>query len=419
MENTFRVEFYPTDKDIEDVWKDALIVFDTCSILNLYRYSESTRKQYLSVMKQVKDRLWLPYQVGQEFFKNRLTTIISIGLSYDEIKRKLDDQFNEVKKSINDKFKFHEDDIKSLIDEIEKGFAKIKDAVDESKKSRIPFTTKDDPVLDEIKNIYKNKVGGNYTLAEIDKISKEGEERYKNEIPPGYCDRNKDDVKKNKFGDLILWKQIMDKSLSDKKNVIFITDDAKEDWWLKVHGRTISPRKELYSEFLSETSQRVLIYRPDAFMKHAKDKFKSRLDDSTINEIINMSTIHINRPYLSNYEKLLNKYKISPNFRDPEFTDTYIMTLLESIKEDEDDELVKHYLTDYTRLDNKNEKKKLEKRIHDLMFMKEITDKLNSIKINLKKNIQDNSEIDDSELNNPESGDSVDDDCTDDDSKKD
>lgn len=53
------------------------------------------------------------------------------------------------------------------------------------------------------------------------------------------------------------------------------------------------------------------------------------------------------------------------------------------------------------------------------MFMKEITDKLNSIKINLKKNIQDNSEIDDSELNNPESGDSVDDDCTDDDSKKD
>lgn len=324
-----------------------------------------------------------------------------------------------MKKSINDKFKFHEDDIKSLIDEIEKGFAKIKEAIDESKKSRIPFTTKDDPVLDEIKNIYKNKVGGNYTLAEIDKISKEGEERYKNEIPPGYCDRNKDDVKKNKFGDLILWKQIMDKSLNDKKNVIFITDDAKEDWWLKVHGRTISPRKELYSEFLSETSQRVLIYRPDAFMKHAKDKFKSRLDDSTINEIINMSTIHINRSYLSNYEKLLNKYMISPDFRDSEFMDTYMMTLLESIKEDEDDELVKHYLTDYTRLDNKNEKKKLEKIIHNLMIMKKMNDKLDSIKINLKKNIQENSEIDDSELNNPESGDSVDDDCTDDDSKKD
>lgn len=154
-------------------------------------------------------------------------------------------------------------------------------------------------------------------------------------------------------------------------------------------------------------------------MKHAKDKFKSRLDDSTINEIINMSTIHINRSYLSNYEKLLNKYMISPDFRDSEFMDTYMMTLLESIKEDEDDELVKHYLTDYTRLDNKNEKKKLEKIIHNLMIMKKMNDKLDSIKINLKKNIQENSEIDDSELNNPESGDSVDDDCTDDDSKKD
>jgi len=314
MENTFKVEFYPTDKDIQDIWKDSLIVFDTCSILNLYRYSESTRKQYLSVMKQVKERLWLPYQVGQEYFKNRLTTIISIGLSYDEIIRKLDDQFKEVQKSINTGFKFHEDDLKSLIEEIEGGFTKIKEAVENSKKSRIPFTIKDDPVLKEINVIYKNRVGESYTSEQISAINKEGEERYKNGVPPGYCDRNKDDVKKNKFGDLILWKQIIDKSLKDKKNIIFITDDAKEDWWLTIHGRTISPRKELYSEFLEKTKQKILIYRPDIFMKYAKDKFNSRLDDDAINEIINISTfissyIKPNNPHNSDYLKYLLRLK--------------------------------------------------------------------------------------------------------------
>ena len=99
-----------------------------------------------------------------------------------------------------------------------------------------------------------------------------------------------------------------------KKNIIFITDDAKEDWWLTIHGRTISPRKELYSEFLEKTKQKILIYRPDIFMKYAKDKFNSRLDDDAINEIINISTfissyIKPNNPHNSDYLKYLLRLK--------------------------------------------------------------------------------------------------------------
>lgn len=314
MENTFRVEFYPTDKDIQDVWEDSLIVFDTCSLLNLYRYSKRTREDYLSVLKKLEDRLWLPYQVGKEFFSNRIPTIISIGISYDKISQMVDKQFDDIKNAINEEFKFHEDDIKSLIEEIDSGFKKIKSAISNSKKSRIPFSFNTDPILDDLKRVYKNKVGVDFTVERMSEISKEGETRFENKVPPGYCDRNKDNVKKNKFGDLILWKQIIEKSLNDKKNIIFITDDSKEDWWLKIHGRTISPRKELYAEFLQETQRKILIYRPNIFMKYVKDRLSYRLNEGTINEIENISTffsryIKQGKSYNSDFLKLVDRLK--------------------------------------------------------------------------------------------------------------
>ena len=289
MENTFMIEFYPTNKDIQEVWKDSLIVFDTCSLLNLYRYSKATREQYLSVMNRAKERLWMPYHVGEEYFKNRVPTLLSVGIAYENINRKLDVQFQEIESSINNIFKFREDDQNKLIEEVRKGYDKIKKVVSDSKKSRIPFSPNTDSILEDLKKFYENRVGINFTQEEIEKLNKEGEIRFTNKTPPGYCDRSKEDVTKNKFGDLIIWKQIIEKSCKDKKNIILITDDRKEDWWLEVHGRTISPRKELYSEFLLETKQKILIYRPQVFMEYAKEHLKSGVDEKAMKEIIDVS----------------------------------------------------------------------------------------------------------------------------------
>ncbi len=72
----------------------------------------------------------------------------------------------------------------------------------------------------------------------LDKIYEEGAVRYVNEIPPGYKDGHKTEeflnrgvLYKSKFGDLILYKQILKFSLDTKiKNVIFISEDSKKDW---------------------------------------------------------------------------------------------------------------------------------------------------------------------------------------------
>lgn len=65
--------------------------------------------------------------------------------------------------------------------------------------------------------------------------------------------KKKDSGDRRLYGDLIVWKQVIQKSKKDKINIILVTDDLKEDWWLKINGKTIGPRFELIKEFHIET----------------------------------------------------------------------------------------------------------------------------------------------------------------------
>ena len=90
MKTLFREYFYPSDTDIKEVWNDALIVFDTCALLNLYRYTEKTRESFIKILEAYKDRLWIPYQVAKEFLQDKKEVIKSQEKAYDEIIRQLD-----------------------------------------------------------------------------------------------------------------------------------------------------------------------------------------------------------------------------------------------------------------------------------------------------------------------------------------
>ena len=64
--------------------------------------------------------------------------------------------------------------------------------------------------IDTIKE--HGNVGSPFNISTLLKLYTEGEQRYKYKIPPGYEDLQKDqkdETKRQKFGDLILWKQIL------------------------------------------------------------------------------------------------------------------------------------------------------------------------------------------------------------------
>ncbi len=90
----------------------------------------------------------------------------------------------------------------------------------------------------------------------------DGKIRYENKIPPGFKDAEKaskgedsyyyfDGLRfERQYGDLILWKQLLLKASDENvDNIIFITDDSKEDWWYKINSngnKTIGPLAQGY-----------------------------------------------------------------------------------------------------------------------------------------------------------------------------
>jgi hypothetical protein len=96
----------------------------------------------------------------------------------------------------------------------------------------------------------------------------------------------KDAPKQSLYGDVILWKQIMEKAKGDSKSVILVTDDLKDDWWDKFKGETQGPRKELLREFYEETGQSIYIYQADKFFEYAnKLKIGKTVKTEAIKEI--------------------------------------------------------------------------------------------------------------------------------------
>src|SRR5690554_1006254 len=71
MKDLFRGYNKKTEKELKVLWENAIFVFDTNVLLNLYRYSEDTRNSIINLVENFKDRVALPYHTAYEFNKNR------------------------------------------------------------------------------------------------------------------------------------------------------------------------------------------------------------------------------------------------------------------------------------------------------------------------------------------------------------
>src|SRR5258708_10438801 len=66
---------------------------------------------------------------------------------------------------------------------------------------------------------------------------------------------------------------MMDHAATSKKPIIFITRDAKEDWWLKHNGEMVSPRPELAQEMKQSANVVFYMYTTVRFLEFAQQFF--------------------------------------------------------------------------------------------------------------------------------------------------
>ncbi len=282
-------------KNEKELWENAIFIFDTSSILNFYEYSKPTINDLFSTtLTDLKDRLWLPYNVSSEYINNRNKPINKAKGTYDDLKRNaksIYDIFKQIKNRTKSKEK-HPYVSTDIFSELETHLTTFKTKLEgeiKTKEKELDEIKVNDEILSQIKTFFS--IGTEFSYSEITDIIKVGEFRYRNSIPPGYKDEN-DKLGFQKYGDLIIWKQIINEAKKSTKPIIFIMDDLKEDWWiLNKKRQPISPRTELIDEILEISNNRFWMYKTDEFFAKSKTLIHSKITENSIENIKEISKI--------------------------------------------------------------------------------------------------------------------------------
>ncbi|MCK9236797.1 MAG: PIN-like domain-containing protein [Thiopseudomonas sp.] len=72
------------------------------------------------------------------------------------------------------------------------------------------------------------------------------------------------------LGDYFLWRHILNYAGNIKKPIIFVTSDAKEDWWERESGKTTGLHYELLKEMHSHSGMPFLAYTTDRFFSFSQ-----------------------------------------------------------------------------------------------------------------------------------------------------
>ncbi|WP_345849298.1 PIN-like domain-containing protein [Shewanella algae] len=216
--------------------KRTLIFFDTNILAYLYKLHANARNEFYawsdSVIKD--NRLFIPGWAASEY-SNRVTT------------NKLDDYTNKSNNASPDKAKkmyealyeiaslFVDSDILARSN-FEGGREKFLDDFLRTIKSLDTFTRvfntqfKVGDVHNEITKHFSTVVLNSNLTELCVKANREGDTRFEHRLPPGFKDGGKGE---NRFGDLIIWYEILSKSKelkNDFEHVVFLSNDEKSDW---------------------------------------------------------------------------------------------------------------------------------------------------------------------------------------------
>lgn len=282
MKERFKAFFPLEDEERSSLLKTSAIVLDANVLLSLYRVRRQTTEQILKILKKAKPNLWLPHQAAFEFFSNKDSVKVQAVKSYDQALKKLDALANEIRNSTEELSKDRLLAVTAIGEQFSSEVKKAKQDIEKKRKGYETYHQKE-KILTEVEKIFRGRVGEPFDDKALAEVMKEGEKRYTDRIPPGFRDNDKSQNVR-RYGDLIMWKQMMKYVAEIKAPLVFITDDVKEDWWQIVAGQKKGPRPELVEELFKESGQPLYMYTLDRFLKHAESAFEVEIPDEVIED---------------------------------------------------------------------------------------------------------------------------------------
>lgn len=335
MNKKFCGFYTPKQESYKEIWNDknTLFIFDTNTLLNLYRCEEQTKDDILSVMNVLSSRSWFPFQVCLEYQRNRIDVISQSIKSLEKLKKSITSMVNttdnalseaQVKKhlysSLSEEVSLFKESLSASINSFIKD--KIEPRIKSKEKNKIS-----DVIRKSLDEIIGDNCGDIPNQETIDEINKEGAERYSKKTPPGFMDEKKGEAVthyngvefKDKFGDLYLWKEILDISKKHENyNIIFVTDDSKKDWWFSHDNKTIGPSEPLQTEiyFTTKIKSFRMINHSGFLYEAGKYLDNLQIKPSSVEDIKEISSDTLRKLSELDYSSLVrNTYKTSPTKR--------------------------------------------------------------------------------------------------------
>lgn len=300
------IGFYrPTDAEFKEIWDNAMFVLDANVLLNLYRYPTKASQDLLGALVKLSDRLWLPYQAALEYQRNRLAVVAEQKKRFSDVRNLIGETTTNLHTEIGKlqlKKRHSSIDAQEFltgIDSLTKSFLEHLGTLEEAQRN----VSDEDQMRNDIDNVLSGKIGSlTFDQNRLNDIYKQGEMRYAIEMPPGYMDGKKEKsgepdsfqygglVYKRKFGDLIIWQQIIEHAKTKAiKYLVLLTDDEKGDWWWTVDSqgkKTIGPRPELVEEIKREGEVDLFyMYNSEQFLQYSKQYLQADVSDESINQV--------------------------------------------------------------------------------------------------------------------------------------
>lgn len=299
MRKTFQAYYTPTQQEFAQLWQEGIFAFDANLLLNSYRYSAPTREKLFEILKRLGDRIWLPYQAALEYQRNRLDVIAEQFGVLEPTVSHLQHALEGLRSREGAEHPFI--DTGPLRQSIHHAIEQALDLKSQAQE-KYDALLRQDSLREQITELFDGKVGACFPPERVTAICQEGAQRFKQRIPPGYKDRWKKEARSKeeekdrtgeeagleqvrRYGDLLLWYQLIEYAASQKKPIIFVSDDGKEDWWLEHKGATLGPRPELREEMTVKAGVPFYMYSGLEFIKHAQTFLGIQVQQAVLDEV--------------------------------------------------------------------------------------------------------------------------------------
>ena len=290
------------DSALADIVTAGTIALDTNVLLSLYRISATARDEVVRILTAdlVRTRLFMPYQVGLEYQRNRVTTARGQRAGYSEVKKGID----EVSRSLSgltvnaDAGLIRDDSVRAEVNaaiadsvqlvatELDKLKQKI-DAISTTHLLSDELIKHADPVRTAIEKMFTDptQVGTKPDSTRLAELKKQATERYKTKTPPGYEDASGSNKKEDPSGDYLIWRELLDRAAATDSAILFVTDDKKPDWYELDKRNIRGPRPELRVEMAEISGQPYHQTTLQGFLWLAQKYLSLSVDEDTVNQV--------------------------------------------------------------------------------------------------------------------------------------